>query len=427
MKSKIFSLKNLIWFCAIGLAVFSGYYSVFGISKLFAGGSWSIIGMAAMLELSKLVVVTFLHDHFKTLRLLFKTYLLSAAVVLMVITSIGVYGYLTNSYQETAKVIYKAQNEITLLDQKKKLFEEQKVQVDKSIEDKNNRLKSLDQIRVSQQNAYTQQLTQKRGTGGLSKNIASVDKSSETINGDISTLTQKSFALSDSIAKIDQTKLTITNESFSSELGPLLYLSRITGVSMDIIVNWFILILVIVFDPLAVSLVIAANHLSSKEKQKKMIDDLSEIGQDTGIGYEKPTQSFPSSINDQITDSVTQAHSHVQSQITDDVTQFTNELNVEPDVIKIMAKETVIDENIEEPTIVVEEPEVELALGDIVDDTPKKEKKKRKSKDLKKSEESSILDESSNEDEERKFYEEEVQPAQLPAVTSTGYSRGISV
>jgi hypothetical protein len=279
MSSKIFNLKNLIWFCAIGLAIFSGYYSVFGISKLFAGGSWSIIGMAVMLELSKLVVVTFLHDHFKTLRLLFKTYLLSAAVVLMGITSIGVYGYLTNSYQETAKVIYKAQNEITLLDQKKKLFEEQKVQVDKSIEDKNNRLKSLDQIRVSQQNAYTQQLTQKRGTGGLSKNIASVDKSSETINGDISILTQKSFALSDSIANIDQTKLTITNESFSSELGPLLYLSRITGVSMDIIVNWFIIILVIVFDPLAVSLVIAANHLSLKEKQKEILDELSEIGQ----------------------------------------------------------------------------------------------------------------------------------------------------
>jgi len=307
MLQKVFNLKNLIWFCAIGLAIFSGYYSIFGISKLFSGGSWSIIGMASMLELSKLVVVTFLHDHFKTLRFLFKTYLLSAAVVLMGITSIGVYGYLTNSYQETAKVIYKAQNEIILLDQKKKLFEEQKVQVDKSIEDKNNRLKSLDQIRVSQQNAYTQQLTQKRGTGGLSKNIASVDKSSETINGDISILTQKSFALSDSIAKIDQTKLTITNESFSSELGPLLYLSRITGVSMDIIVNWFILILVIVFDPLAVSLVIAANHLSSKEKQKESLDKLSEIGQETGIGYEEPVQSFPSSINNQITDSVTQS------------------------------------------------------------------------------------------------------------------------
>jgi len=289
---KIFNLKNLIWFCAIGLAAFSGYYSVFGISKLFSGGSWSIIGMAAMLELSKLVVVTFIHNHFKTLRLLFKTYLLSSTVVLMGITSIGVYGYLTNSYQETAKVIYKTQNEITILDQKKKLFEEQKIQLDKAVEDKNNRLKSLDQIRVSQQTAYTQQLTQKRGTGGLSKNIASVDKSSENLNSDISTLTQKSFALSDSIATIEQTKLTLNNETFSSELGPLLYLSRITGVPMDIVVNWFIIILVIVFDPLAVSLVIAANHLSSKEKQKQkeVLDELSEVSQEIEVGYEEPKE-----------------------------------------------------------------------------------------------------------------------------------------
>jgi hypothetical protein len=208
---------------------------------------------------------------------------MSAAVVLMAITSIGVYGYLTNSYQETAKVIYKTQNEITLLDQKKKLFEEQKVQLDKAVEDKNTRLKSLDQIRVSQQNAYTQQLTQKRGTGGLTKNIASVDKSSENLNSDISTLTQKSFALSDSIANIEQLKLSLSNETFSSELGPLLYLSRITGIPMDVVVNWFIIILVIVFDPLAVSLVIAANHLSSKEKQQETLDELSKIGQEIEI------------------------------------------------------------------------------------------------------------------------------------------------
>jgi len=283
MTFKLFNLKNLIWFCAIGLAVCSGYYSIFGISKLFSGGSWSIIGMAAMLELSKLVVVSFLHDHFKTLKTIFKFYLMSAAVVLMAITSIGVYGYLTNSYQETAKVIYKTQNEITLLDQKKKLFEEQKVQLDKAVEDKNTRLKSLDQIRVSQQNAYTQQLTQKRGTGGLTKNIASVDKSSENLNSDISTLTQKSFALSDSIANIEQLKLSLSNETFSSELGPLLYLSRITGIPMDVVVNWFIIILVIVFDPLAVSLVIAANHLSSKEKQQETLDELSKIGQEIEI------------------------------------------------------------------------------------------------------------------------------------------------
>ena len=121
MKSKILSLQSLIWFCAIGLASFSGYYSVYGISKLFSGGSWSIVGMAGMLELSKLVVITFLHEHFKTLKTTFKVYLTTSAVILMILTSVGVYGYLTNSYQETAKSIYETQNKIALLEQKKKM------------------------------------------------------------------------------------------------------------------------------------------------------------------------------------------------------------------------------------------------------------------------------------------------------------------
>jgi hypothetical protein len=317
----------------------------------------------------------------------------------MVITSIGVYGYLTNSYQETAKVVYKTQNEIVLLDQKKKLFEEQKIQLDNAVEEKNNRLKSLDQIRVSQQNAYTQQLSKQRGTGGLSKNMSSIDKSSEGLSNDISILTQKSFALSDSIATIDQTKLTLTNESFSSELGPLLYLSRITGIPMDIVVNWFILILVIVFDPLAVSLVIAANHLSSKEKQKETLEELSEIGQEIGIGYEEPTQSFPSSVNDQITDSVTQS---IEEPIA------------EPDVVIIPQQNSENDNR-------------KNLLDEVDTRKIKSENRKKKTKRLKNSKENSILNGSSNEDEQRKFYEEEQQPTQLPVVTSTGYSRGISV
>jgi hypothetical protein len=417
MTNKIFNLKNLIWFCAIGLAVFSGYYSIFGISKLFSGGSWSILGMAAMLELSKLVVVTFLHDHFKTLRLLFKGYLLSAAVVLMLITSIGVYGYLTNSYQETAKIVYKAQNEIILLDQKKELFIKQKAQIDKLIEEKNGRLKSLDNIRVSQQNAYTEQLTQKRGTGNLSRSMSSVDKTTESLNTELSQLTQKSFALSDSIAKIDATKLTVSNETFSSELGPLLYLSRITGIPMDNVVNWFILILVIVFDPLAVSLVIAANHLSDKEKKKYELEDL--------------VKSLPKPVNDQITDDVTQSNLVVgetpkeeeQKVILDELTELSQEIGMydgEPDVVIIPQ----VEETFEEPQLVVEEPTEEVPLGDIVDVKKiKSETRKRKSKRLKNTEKVSILNESpikedvnvKKQQEQKVFYDE-----------GPKYSRGIT-
>lgn len=301
MKSKLFSLKNLIWFCAIGLATFSGYYSVFGISKLFSGGSWSIVGMAAMLEFSKLVVITFLHDHFKSLKMSFKIYLTTAASVLMVITSIGVYGYLTNSYQETAKHIYETQNKITLLDKKKEIFEDQKVKLDTLIKQKTNRITSYDNLRLSQENVLNTQLTQKGSTRGLQKNIQSVDKATETLNGEISELSQKSLSLSDSITIIEQEKLTLSNSTFTSELGPLLYLSRITGLPMDMVVNWFILILVIVFDPLAVSLVIAANHLKhvEKENEEKLNNEI-----------------IKSNVESQITDAVTTNNPIIETEET---------------------------------------------------------------------------------------------------------------
>jgi hypothetical protein len=273
MSYKLFSLKNLIWFCAIGLAVFSGYYSVYGISKLFSGGSWSIVGMAGMLEFSKLVVITFLHDHYKTLKTAFKIYLMSSAVILMVLTSVGVYGYLTNSYQETAKEIYETQNKIALIDKKKEIFLEQKSQIDTLVKQKGQRISSYDQLRLSQENSLNNQLTQKKGTKGLQKNIQSVDNSTQTLNKEISELNQRSIGLSDSVAKLEQEKLVLENSTFTSEIGPLLYLSRLTGAPMDIIVNWFILVLVSVFDPLAVSLVIAANHLRHKELEKQILPE----------------------------------------------------------------------------------------------------------------------------------------------------------
>jgi hypothetical protein len=313
MSYKLFSLKNLIWFCAIGLAVFSGYYSVYGISKLFSGGSWSIVGMAGMLEFSKLVVITFLHDHYKTLKTAFKVYLMSSAVILMILTSVGVYGYLTNSYQETAKEIYETQNKIALIDKKKEIFLEQKSQIDTLVKQKGERISSYDQLRLSQENSLNNQLTQKKGTKGLQKNIQSVDNSTQTLNKEISELNQKSIGLSDSVAKLEQEKLVLENSTFTSEIGPLLYLSRLTGAPMDIIVNWFILVLVSVFDPLAVSLVIAANHLRHKELEKQIPpeDDNSpppskkeEITEDV-IEVSIPPQEIKSTVETQITDAVT--------------------------------------------------------------------------------------------------------------------------
>ena len=370
MKNNLVSLKNLIWFCAIGLATFSGYYSVFGISKLFSGGSWSVVGMATMLEFSKLVVITFLHDHFKLLRTSFKIYLTAAASVLMIITSIGVYGYLTNSYQETATHIYETQNKITLLDQKKHIFNEQKSKVDTLIKQKTERINSYDKLRLSQENVFNSQLTQKGSTRGLQKNIQSVDKSTQTLNDDISQLNQKSLAISDSVSSIEQEKILLANSTFTSELGPLLYLSRIIGLPMDMVVNWFIIILVIVFDPLAVSLVIAANHLKHIEHEK-----MKEVEEKIGIPTVKP----------QITDAVT------TPQVTPQVDEL-DDVFVEDDI------------KTEEEHIIETSVKKKLNETVIVDEKKNDEYEK---KDLEITEKSGILEEYVIEE---NFYGEEIKP-----------------
>lgn len=377
MKNNLLSLKNLIWFCAIGLATFSGYYSVFGISKLFSGGSWSVVGMAAMLEFSKLVVITFLHDHFKLLRTSFKIYLTSAASVLMIITSIGVYGYLTNSYQETAKHIYETQNKITLLDQKKTIFNEQKSKVDTLIKQKTERINSYDKLRLSQENVLNSQLTQKGSTRGLQKNIQSVDKSTQTLNDEISQLNQKSMSISDSVSSIEQEKLLLANSTFTSELGPLLYLSRIIGLPMDMVVNWFIIILVIVFDPLAVSLVIAANHLKhiEQEKNKEVEEKIKEVDE----------KIVTTKVEPQITDAVT------MPKVTQQVDE-PDEVFVEDDI------------KIEEEPIIENIVKKKLKVSTIIDQKKIDEYEK---KDLEITEKSGILEESKIEE---NFYGEEIKP-----------------
>lgn len=316
----VLSLKNIIWICAIGLATFSGYYSVYGISKLFAGGSFSIIGMAAMLELAKLVVVAFLHNYHSTLSRAYKVYLTVSVIVLMGITSIGVYGYLTNAYQTTASTVNVAQNELTMLETKRQMFESQRNQIEQSITQKTDRVSQYDKIRIGQENSYSKLLEGKRGTRGLQQNIKGIDQTTSQLNSEISSLSAKSTALSDSITAIEQRKFEVTSSTFSSELGPLLFLSRITGQPMDQIVNWFILFLVVVFDPLAVSLVIAANHISKVGKVS------------TGPAISGLNDDFPEGSNDH-----TSIPSEPLSELPDEWIEESNEI-IEEEVVAPIEK-----------------------------------------------------------------------------------------
>ena len=98
MKEKF--LPYFLLFCAIGLSTTAAYYSILGLSILFASVAIPVMIMGSFLEVSKIAIATYLHDHWKTTYTMLKVYLTSALVILSFITSLGIYGLLTTGFQE---------------------------------------------------------------------------------------------------------------------------------------------------------------------------------------------------------------------------------------------------------------------------------------------------------------------------------------
>jgi len=273
IKERIFPF--LIAFSALSVSVSAAFYSVTGLSMLFAGASFAVMVMAASLEIAKLVIASLLYQYRKTLPKLLKIYLTIAAAVLILITSAGIYGYLSAAYQKTADQTSIVESKIAALESKKKLFEETR---DNILKEK----QSIANLQGSLSQASTTQYTDRKGNlvvrsnDAAIRNIESASKSNEKLSAKIDVVNDSIFAIENKILEV---KTTSTAES---ELGPLKYLSQLTGIAMDRIINWYILVIIFVFDPLAIALVIAANfafsQLTKRDKTpvEEQADDLEE-------------------------------------------------------------------------------------------------------------------------------------------------------
>ena len=122
LKNKIFPL--LIAFSALSVSASAAFYSVSGLSKLFAGASLEVIIMASSLEVAKLVISSLLYQYWDKLNSTLKVYLTIACTVLILITSMGIYGFLSSAYQETANKDGVVTQQVTALETKKGLYEQ---------------------------------------------------------------------------------------------------------------------------------------------------------------------------------------------------------------------------------------------------------------------------------------------------------------
>jgi hypothetical protein len=262
MKQKTLPLIMLL--AALSLAATAAYYSVYGISKLFTSQATAVIIMASILEASKLITATYLERFWNTIHWIRKIYLLAAMIILMGITSLGIYGFLVSAYQDTA---YKMQSldKVVEVEQTKQLrFKEQSSRVASEREMLNTNINELTKGLSNNIITYTDRNGNvSTTTSGATRKALEAQLENSTTR--LTQLIDRESTLNDSIAAIDMRILDLqTNSDITAEIGPLRYIASISGKSVDQVVNWFILLFIVVFDPLAIILLISANKLLGK-------------------------------------------------------------------------------------------------------------------------------------------------------------------
>lgn len=214
---------------ALLIAGSAGFFSVFGLSKLFAGAALSVIIMAGSLEFGKLVTAAFLYRYWDKVNLFQKTYLMTAVVTLVLITSAGIFGYLSNAYQGATVTFEKQSNQLLAYEDRLEQLQE-----DKSF------LK--EELEVQVNDLPDNYITAKRKLReDYNPRIRKVNDEILRVKGEIGDL------------KVELVETGV-------DVGPAIYLARTFDTDVDSVVKFFIFILIFVFDPLAVMLVVAFNQ-----------------------------------------------------------------------------------------------------------------------------------------------------------------------
>lgn len=225
----------LVWIIALLIAGAAAYFSVYGLALIFSGALVPVIIMASFLEIGKLCATSIVYHHWKTMSWMLQTYLVSAILLLMVITSGGIYGFLSAAYQQDKLPLEQIQQRVVLLDQE--------------LESHQTRLYQMDEIISS------------IGPNYISRRMAEVEQQRPERD-----------RLQQRVNDIRSERLDIADKTVEIEahIGPIIYMAQAMGKSTDQAAHYLIMLFIIVFDPLAIALTICANMLWRKQTQLKL-------------------------------------------------------------------------------------------------------------------------------------------------------------
>ncbi len=249
----------LLFFTAFGLSAIAAYYSIVGLIAIFASAPIPIAIMGGSLEVAKLVTASWLYRNWQDAPRMLKWYFTSAVAVLMLITSLGIFGYLSKAHIDQTSSTSETSSKVAVYDEKIKTAKE-------NIEASRRQLKQMDEAvdqvlaRSTTEQGATRANTIRRSQAGDRSSLA---KDIEANQKTIVNLNEESAPLRAEVRKVE------------AEVGPLKYIAELiygeeANNHLDSAVRFVIILLVLVFDPLAVLMVIAGNYNLSQLKRKEV-------------------------------------------------------------------------------------------------------------------------------------------------------------
>jgi hypothetical protein len=242
----------ILAFTAFFIAATAAYFSVQGIATLYAGAFISVLVMASALEIGKIVATSYLYRYWNKTNLLLKTYLLISILTLMGITSLGIFGFLTSAYQTSLSSFSQAETEQTLIVSQKDILQ-------KEMQSLEQRIKTLNDSRLSQE-----QRLPSMSRIAAAPVYEDIKKSGEEITQARNRMNQ----IFEEIKSLDVRSLEAQKQNNQQkDIGTLKYVAEFFNTDIKTVVKWFTLAIVLVFDPLAVCLVLAYNSAIMKNKK----------------------------------------------------------------------------------------------------------------------------------------------------------------
>ena len=282
--------------------------------------------MASSLELAKLITAGYLYNYWEKINKAFRVYLSIGVLILVLITSLGIYGFLTSAFQDTFNVFSVTEKQKAFLQQKEKFWGDDVTRYDEELKRISDNISTLSNAKTS-----SLQVRDTSVLGGVRNTISTTELRLSQQRIAVEEENRKSVqakreVAADSLQSIQLRILELdTNTEVGSELGPLQYLSGLLDKPMDQIINWFILIIIFVFDPLAVALVIAFNNAVKVDKGEK---DKKKVVQKRELYGEEPDKEesdlWDTTLQDGL-DDVPYEDSKVETDvddIEDDLTEF---------------------------------------------------------------------------------------------------------